>query len=86
MGFLTVLGKETQQRFSFSQFHRERGVGLAPVGGIPTFCTGRRDALCWRDEFIELTDRLSDPITKTLFGHATAAACAIDKIPASEYI
>ncbi|KAG7243080.1 hypothetical protein INR49_016455 [Caranx melampygus] len=25
------------------------------VGGIPTFCTRRRDALCWRDEFTELS-------------------------------
>lgn len=57
MGFLTVLGgKKTQQGFSFSQFHGKRGVGLySGRRHPPTFSTRRRDALCWRDEFTELS-------------------------------
>lgn len=41
--------------FPFHSFTENGEWVCALVGGIPTFCTRRRDALCWRDESSELS-------------------------------
>lgn len=51
----SVGGKKKHNRaFPFHSFTENGEWVCTLVGGIPTFCTRRRDALCWRDEFTEL--------------------------------
>lgn len=50
----SVIKNNNNSAFPFHSFTENGEWVCALVGGIPTFCTRRRDALCWRDEFSEL--------------------------------